>query len=151
MKGDNNGVITKIRFLCPICNYEYMEREDAEKCYAKGLHPTLDVGDFVTAYSFRFSWYDGDRNWIAATEKSDNCSSGFRHTFYYVVTYIDNDGHRSRYHLKTGAMSGAAGYSRGYTFDVHHIKPKLVIDEDVPDSIKKIAKEWIGERAPGSL
>lgn len=130
-----------IKYECPVCKKQYLEKEEAERCMNTEFKPNLEVGEIVKLHP-RFGWYDGKSNWIQSGSVGDvsNLLS-----FYYVVTEIDRDKrdpHRVRYHVATMAMSPQTGYHRGYTFDEGHFTPQKV--ENPQFEIIEDSKQLIG-------
>lgn len=147
-------VIKKISFLCGICEAIFDTEKEAEKCEAQGTDASeVKVGDIVFTHA-GFNWFDGDRKWIsnpkALDPREDRCKHNCfapccTYRFYFVVTKIDLDAHRTRYHLATKAMSGTQGYRSGYTYNRGHFKPELV--KNPPRSVVKDSKDLIGQEA----
>ncbi len=117
-------------YACDICKAIYPKAKLAEECEAQGLpKKLLQIGDIV----FRrqgFGWYDGDAKWIlnpkvllkprprqCPVTHDFNCfDSCCLYNFYFVVTHIDENGHRRKYHLATKAMTKKSGWDQGYTY-----------------------------------
>lgn len=146
-------------YRCQICKVIHPTRRAAQACEDRGpLRFAFAVGDIVTA-RYGFGWYDGDERWVINRDvdpKSRNplhgncfsecCTWGF----YYVVTKLDgdpDDGHRARYHLFTGAMTGKSGYDQGYTYDSGHCALKLVPRPDRPRFVITDARRFHGRAA----
>lgn len=134
-------------YRCPICGTNYDNLEAAESCIIKEDPPICEVGDIVEA-KYGFGWYDGNKDWIINPQIDPSARHGFGPKeswgFYYVVTAIDNDRHRTRYHLATLAMTGNDGYHGGYTFNSGHHRPKIV--DTVSASIIESSKSLIGKK-----
>ncbi len=160
----SRGVIAVSTYRCSICQTTYSTKKAATECYAKGIDkPKLKVGDVTKAGSF--GWFDGDPRWVVnykeraslgntsiKTDHGDNrncfgpCCT---FQFFYVVTRVDKEQHRYRYHLFTKAMSGKEGYQSGYTYDWGH---KTVIPlKKVPKAILADSKDLLGQGANGLL
>jgi len=145
--------VTK-RWVCPICENEDRTREEAARCTAKGKEkPIVKVGDIVLTRA-GFGWFDGSRDWVKNPDVEKHPEHGncfgecCTHTFYYVVTAIDDyegDSHRIRYHLLTAAMSGKQGYRQGWTTVDGHYKPRRV--KDPPEKVLAESKAFIGSKA----
>jgi len=133
-------------FRCPVCKREYATKKDAKTCMNQVDEQIVSVGDIVEL-KYGFGWFDGERQWVINPDV-DMSKHGFSKDrsmgFYYVVTHIDNDNHRTRYHVATKAMSGSKGYSRGYTYNTGHYRPEPI---DAPEFVIKHAKSLIGEKA----
>src|SRR5690348_18164745 len=109
-------------YECSICKHEYQTFIEAYNCEQRGFAPSFKIGDIVTRGA-GFGWFNGDRRWIANPKVrpfSRKCPNGSgncfdeccTYKFYYVVTFVDGDerdGHRPRYHVWTGAMTGSEG------------------------------------------
>lgn len=151
-KSPKSAASIPVKFFCPICNREYNTMALAEACRDTPFEPTLKVGDIVTAGGDRFGWFDGDKNWIAETNKGRGLD-GKTYAFYYVVTLIDHeeDGHRPRYHLATLAMTEDTGYGSGWTYDIHHLTPRRVENPPVHLLAEAKLKGLIGKPARGLL
>ena len=142
---------TITKYICEICNTEYVDKIEAEACEHQGLEKALvKIGDivFVTA---GYGWYDGDERWVMNLNVKKNPEHGncfgkcCTMAFYYVVTAIDqypNDLHRIRYHVWTNAMTGENGHKSGWICRGHHI-PKLV--KNPPEFVVKDSKKLIGK------
>lgn len=133
-------------FRCPSCRIEYKNKEDAIKCINSDEKANFKVGDIIEL-KYGFDWFDGDRRWVINPDVDmskhgfgPDCSMGF----YYVITYIDREKHRIRYHVYTNAMTGDQGYKSGYTFNTQHYTPKLI---KCSDFIKKDSEKLIGLKA----
>jgi hypothetical protein len=134
------------RYQCELCGEQYDTEGDAFSCEKRGLEKAITkVGDIVTCQS-GFGWFDGDPEWISNPEvamdgvprpggvsigtrnpKHGNCfGKCCTYQFYYVVSAIDYEEHRVRYHVVTKAMSGAQGYRSGYTYNDGHCRPVVV-------------------------
>jgi hypothetical protein len=123
------------------------------------------VGDIVYLRS-GFCWYDGDRKWISNADRIDpkkqgnpgpvrrreRCPNGDRNCFspcctfqfYYVITHIDSEDDRTRYHVATLAMTEETGYRSGYTFDQGHFPPRKVAKP--PAYVVRTSKALLGQK-----
>lgn len=127
---------TKSVYECEICGHTYNTAREAGACEAQGVKGDLaiKVGDIVLARA-GFGWFDGDIEWVSNPSVLDhqahpsiNCfGTCCTYAFYYVVTAIDKEGHRPRFHLATKAMGGQ-GYSCGFTYAFGHFTPEKVVD-----------------------
>lgn len=61
--------------------------------------------------------------------------------FYYVVTHIDIEEHRVRYHVATLALEGD---HVSYTYNVNHHQPKKV--ENPPEHVVRTSRRLIGKK-----
>ena len=148
-KGGGYGDM-KILYKCEICGEVYDKRADAKGCEAQGEeHPIVAVGDFVTTDAKgygRFSWYDGDSDWVIPKTRGEH-GPAKRYSLIYVITAITHvdpfqkkGAHRVCYHLVTKGMSGLKGYTRGYTFNRDHVGiHKIEADLDGSDLIGLLA------------
>lgn len=155
---------TLTRYTCDICHREYPSARAAAICEREMGKPTVRPGDIVFVGA-GFGWYDGDREWVSNPDvklggirEHGNCfGECCTYRFYYVVTAVDRDlepawdgeGHRWRYHLATKAMTGKHGHTGGYTYDVHHVKPKLV--KRPPTHVVETSKDLIGRKSENLL
>lgn len=152
----------KTIYICEGCEQKFDTAKAALACENREKPKVaFKVGDIVTVGK-TFGWFDGDPEWIVnkrllgharaeAYDKSkcrhpgtncfDTCCC---YQFYYVVTAIDMDGHRTRYHLRTKAMTGKQGYKGGWTYDVHHYTPKRVT-RNIPEAVKLAATKMRGK------
>lgn len=138
--------VTEI-YRCPVCGLEYDSREKAEACMKQQKEETdLQVGDIVEA-KYGFGWWDGDEKWIINPEANLKIHGfGPKHSlgFYYVITKIENENHRLKFHLFTKAMKPSTGYSQGYTYLNGHYLPKKI---KAPKSVIEDSKDLIGNTA----
>ncbi len=145
-----------VRYACSICKTEYETNREAVTCEAKGLDaPVAKVGDIVFVRA-GFGWFDGDKRWVSNRNVLEKVPKPNPHgncfgecctfQFYYVVTAIDNDGHRRRYHIMTKAMSGKQGHRGGYTFGSHHVTMRVV--KKPPLFVTKDSEDLIGQNTP---
>ena len=132
-------------YECLVCKKRYDNLAEAEKCMSIKDEQLFIVGDIVEL-KYGFGWFDGDVRWVINPDVDmtkhgfgKDCSMGF----YYVITYIELDGHRVRYHAMTKAMSGRQGHVGGYTYNNGHYTPKLI---DAPEFVKHDSKSLIGKR-----
>lgn len=139
-------IVEKHIFKCPGCGNEYEEKQQAINCMNRSDEPIVNVGDIVEL-KYGFGWFDGDKRWVINPDVDmskhgfgSDCSMGF----YYVVTHIDQENHRARYHVATKAMTGKQGHRRWFTYNTGHYRPKLI---DAPDFVKEDSKSLIGEKA----
>lgn len=149
------GCKMKTLYICEGCGRKFNQSEDAALCEGRTSEPTVKVGDIVLARS-GFGWYGGDVAWISnpkhtpckspGTNCFDTCCT---YSFYYVVTAIDYESHRVRYHLATMAMSEENDYRYGYTYDQHHCTPEKV--ENPPADVVEQSKTLIGHVARGLI
>lgn len=150
----------KIVYVCEGCGVEYDNPTTARKCEATDPGKRLvEVGDIVFG-SAGFGWYDGDKRWVSNPDilvkpkcqhkDGRNCFDDCcTYRFYYVVTTIDVEKHRIRYHLETNAMEGQQGHRGGYTYNIHHITPTKV--KNPPAFVVKDSKALIGRTRKGLL
>ena len=146
-------------FICDICNAEYDNEDDASHCESQGFSPLFSVGDIVFLRS-SFGWFDGHSAWVSNPEARNrmgpvdqpcpngngNCFSDCcTYKFYYVITFIDAEGHRPRYHVYTNAMTGEWGYRSGWTYDENHYTPLKVAEP--PTIVVEQSKELLGQKA----
>lgn len=118
------------QWMCGVCKTIWPTRAEAQTCESRGKPECrFKVGDIVEG-GHGFGWHDGQRNWVVnpgirRKPSHGNCfGSCCTMGFYYVVTVVDvddKDGHRSRYHVFTKAMSGKQGHRSGYTYESGHI------------------------------
>ncbi len=140
----------KIMYVCEGCGEQYTDKKDAERCEAKvQTSRVAEVGDIVKAHA-GFGWYDGNAHWVAnpkvvlgGHKDHGNCFGRCcSYEFYYVVTTIDVENHRVRYHLETKAMTGKEGHRGGYTFNEDHFTPRKV--KRPPERVVKDSYDLIG-------
>ena len=145
---------TITRFVCEICNEQYDNARDAEKCEQQGIEKALYKTGDIVEITKGFGWYDGDKRWIINPKVKRNPKHGncfgkcCLMVFYYAITAIDQDPdepHRIRYHLFTNAMSGKQGYKEGYTRAETHYTPKII--KNPPKFIVKDSKKLIGRKS----
>lgn len=139
-------IIEKHTFKCPGCGNEYEQKKQAIDCINSGDEPIVKVGDIVEL-KYGFGWFDGDSRWVINPDVDTSkhgfgrdCSMGF----YYVVTHIDQENHRTRYHVATKAMTGEQSYRSGWTYNIGHYTPKVI---QAPDFVKNDSKNLIGKKA----
>lgn len=155
-----------MRYICEGqgCGREYGTAAEALACEQQAPGKRLvEVGDIVTASS-GFGWYDGDRRWVRNPDVrlkqygknewkkcpngDDNCFARCcTYGFYYVVTAIDVERHRVRYHVGTRAM--LKGYRFGYTYNEHHIP--LVKVKEPSSYLVHSGRGLIGRKARGLI
>jgi hypothetical protein len=152
----------KIIYQCedPGCLRKYNNPEDCQACEAQDPgEPVCEMGDIVTCSRSGFGWYDGFKDWVVNPdvvlkvdrENYQGCPRGdgncFRsccnYAFYYIITNVDQFGHRWRYHLRTLAMQRA--YSRGHTFIETHCQVQLVKDPEVVSKLRELGGAYLGE------
>jgi hypothetical protein len=147
----------KIQYQCEVCKALHDTLFAAIICESKNETPIVQVGDIVIARA-GFSWFDGDIKWVHNPEVKKNPAHGncFKlccsMAFYYVVTDITpyhNNPHQLAYHLRTGAMLPANGYSNGYTTETGHFKPVLM--PNPPQEIVEDSKRFIGMKSESLL
>jgi len=123
------------KFVCPICHTQYDIKAEAQACLDRSVEKTsLTLGDIVEV-KYGYGWFDGDKKWVINPDVdmskhgfSKDCSMGF----YYVITHIEPDKHRLRFHVFTKAMTGTQGHREGYTYLRGHYTPvKIDAPEDV--------------------
>ena len=132
-------------YECDICKQRFETAEGAIACESTGTDRTpCQVGDIVLRGGF--GWYDGDERWIAFRAKDTyrGIKGLYLLTFYYVVTAIDLDNHRTRIHVVTKAMK--SGYTEGYTYVSGHV-PVEPIKGGVPQFVLDDSKDLIGRKA----
>ncbi len=150
--------VVKEMWACNVCGREWALPAEAEACAARGLAVEIVKPGDIVFLSAGYGWYDGDATWVSNPKvklKLDGakCPNGnkscYSHCctfrFYYVITAVDRDpedGHRARYHVETRAMTGKQGHHGGYTYEVHHVRPKLVVDP--PDAVVKAGAKLVG-------
>ncbi len=153
----------KVQYICEGCGGKFDGIDKAIACEAvEGVRiDDIEVGDIVLAKS-GFGWFNGDKRWIT----NPNIKLRARHAyncfgpcctfqFFYVVTLIDEQEHRARYHLRTRAMAdkrksgGEMGHIGGYTFNVHHITPKKV--DRPPPFLLRSGRSLVGWKAESLL
>lgn len=135
-------VITK--FFCPMCMNKFDHREQAQACLDRAVEKTdLKVGDIVEV-KYGYGWFDGDKKWVINPDV-DRSNHGFTKDrsmgFYYVITHIETEQHRLRFHVVTKAMTGENGHRHGYTYLTGHCTPKKI---NAPESVKFDAVDLIG-------
>lgn len=149
-------------YQCDLCRRVYETAAEAKACEARGVDASIvRVGDIVFVYHC-FGWYDGEASWVSnpdvflkrngakCPKGSSNCfGSCCNFRFYYVVTAIDFEGHRTRYHLVTLAMTGKNGHRGGYTFNAGHFVPEKV--KNPPAVVVETAKKLIGQKRENLL
>lgn len=158
-------------YICEGCGAQYDHEPRAVECEASDQFdvPRLAVGDIVVGRS-GFGWFDGDSEWIANPKTAKelgvvageiatngklllmrkkhppeaNCfSECCTLSFFYVVSAIDRENHRVRYHLFTGAMKG--GYRSGYTYNRHHVAMEKAAKYPKNLDVKKV--QFLGQKA----
>lgn len=155
----------KIKYRCEGCNRDYDLQKEAQECEKNTeTKRVVKVGDIVLARG-DFEWFDGDIRWVSNPEVRTHPGSSpspvtdpKKHapryncfddcccfTFYYVVSFIDIENHRVRYHLTTNAMTGETGYKDGWTFNENHYLPRKV--NVPPKFVIKDSKTLLGHRA----
>ncbi len=138
-------------YQCEFCEEIFGGSRRARACEAEGVpDPTVEVGDIVFTQA-GFTWCDGEKKWVSNPGVLDrknpahgNCfGECCSFQFYYVVTHIDNDGHRLRYHVVTGAMTDDSCHNHGYTYDNgSHCTPRKV--RNPPKRVVAASKTFIG-------
>ncbi len=110
----------KILYQCEGCEEQYASEAECRRCETQKDEVRFAVGDIVLG-RYGFGWFDGDRDWVSNPElllpglkeaRPKHCPRGDGNCFgkcctlgfYYVVSAIDTYEHRTRYHLRTGAM-----------------------------------------------
>lgn len=150
-------------YECEICGEQFVSMKKVEACEAQGVDDAIvKVGDIVFMRA-SYGWFDGDPAWVSNPDVRPNgggptakprCPQGDTNCldecccfkFYYVVTAVDAEGHRRRYHVETLAMTGAQGHrGPGFTFGEHHVRPKLV--DAPPTKVVKSSKALLGHKA----
>ncbi len=150
----------KTIYRCELCKTDFDTAKTALACENRKKEKLIaNVGDIVFVKS-GFGWFDGDKVWISNPDvmlkrsfEYKKCPNGdsncfgecCTYRFFYVVTAIDFEGHRARYHCATLAMTGIKGYASGYTFGSHHYT--LVLVKNPPAKVIKASKALIGTRA----
>lgn len=146
----------KTVYMCETCGTQYQKKSDALKCEAQKEKPVAKVGDIVSVYK-HFGWFNGDKRWIqnlnVLLKGRRKCPNGdsncfdkcCNYSFYWVITAIDNEGHKLRYHLFNRAMSGREGYTNGYTFSGSHLIPAKV--KKIPKFIVRSSRSLIGKKS----
>ena len=144
--------VKKTTYVCPICGSEYETEQEANDCINRTGEKVAEVGDIVEV-RYGYGWWDGKDEWVINPDV-DTSKHGFSkdrsYGFYYVVTYLEIDeGHRIRYHLATGAMTGVNGHASGYTYTSGHCAPKKI--ENPPVAVVEDSKRFIGKKAKGLI
>lgn len=146
MKHTKGEILEKQVFQCTICKKEYKSKQAAINCMNSTDQQIVKVGDIVEL-RYGFGWFDGDKRWVINPDVDTSkhgfgadCSMGF----FYVITHIDTENHRTRYHVMTNAMTGKKGYKGGWTYNKNHYTPKLI---DAPEFVKQDSKNLIGKKA----
>lgn len=153
----------KAIYICEGCGTKYDNEAEAIACEAQEPdRPRFKVGDIVTA---RTHWVDNEK-WVANPGVSRVVAGGKtknhrddRNCFdsccnplpYWVITAIDIEEHRTRYHLATRAIKDYEGNpATGYTYNYNHVLPKKAKGPRV-EAIRRSARLLIGRRARSLL
>jgi len=108
------GVLQITRHACPICLREFVDKEEAEACFANGWKPLFEPGDIVhplgvaglcKAYEpnklelsedgpwGRYGWFNGDARWVCLHIEPGSGRLTYLQRaeidFYYVVGSVD--------------------------------------------------------------
>jgi hypothetical protein len=121
-------------YFCPVCLSMHRTEAGARLCAESTPEPVAKVGDVILMYP-RYGWFDGDKRWVEKNTGVDHNGMPLL-AFWYVITAIDHEEHRVRYHVDSRAIkSQRVG---GYTFTDGHLwewpnhgrkVPKAVLDE----------------------
>lgn len=127
-----------------MCQSEFGDKDEAQACLDRGVEKTdLKVGDIVEV-KYGYGWFDGDKQWVINPDV-DHSKHGFDKScswgFYYVITAIEPDKHRLKFHVMTNAMTGSHGHRHGYTYLTGHCTPKKI---NAPKFVKFDAINLIG-------
>jgi hypothetical protein len=141
-------------YQCETCGNTSSNKSQVLACESIPLEtPIFEVGEIVFVKN-GFGWFDGEPAWISnfkavqenrTAQSHGNCfQSCCTYRFYYVITAIEQDGHRLKYYVVTNAMTGTQGHRGGYTYTKGHITPQRA--GIAPPLVTQQAQKLIGEK-----